>query len=155
MNKQEIAEKIKQTEEQLASLRAELEEDYPTLESSKAGDKLENGCIVVHKFEDVRMALIAAPKSTEVCCKWNNKFFDAFNALELKGFNPTQWFIPTGEMLTLAYKNCKEHFTFYNYWSSNEVNYAISWGMNFPNGILFNGDNNNKYCVRAFSLVSY
>ena len=69
MNKSEIATKIKETEEQLAKLRAELEKpDYPTLAEAKPGDMLENGCIVVHKFEETQMALIAAPATTEVRC---------------------------------------------------------------------------------------
>jgi len=56
--------------------------EYPTLASSKTGDKLENGCIVVHKFSDVRMALIAAPESTERFCRWSKEFSVVFDALE-------------------------------------------------------------------------
>ena len=44
MNKEQIAAKIKETEEKLASLRLELEKpEYPTLADSKPGDMLENG----------------------------------------------------------------------------------------------------------------
>jgi len=83
MNKQQIASEIKKTEEQLYSLRAKLQEpEYPTLKSSKPGDKLENGCIVVHKFSDVRMALIAAPQHTAWYSHWSKEFSVVFDALE-------------------------------------------------------------------------
>jgi hypothetical protein len=135
MNKQQIAEKIKETEDQLALLRAELEKpEYPTLESSKAGDKLENGCIVVHKFSDVRMALIAAPQHTERYCQWSEEFSDVFDALVDAGFNKSQWFIPTVEQLNLAY-NSEGQFSATLYWSSTEDSPTDSCLVGFYTGL--------------------
>jgi hypothetical protein len=156
MNKQQIASEIKKTEEQLAYLRAKLEQpEFPTLESSRPGNKLENGCIVVYKFPDVRMALIAAPKTTQRYCEWSKEFSDVFDALVDAGFNRSQWFIPTVEQLNLAYKNCREHFSATRYWSSTEASSTISCSVNFGNGTLGAFSKTNTNCVRAFSLVSY
>jgi hypothetical protein len=156
MKKSEIATKIKKTEEQLARLRQELEKpEYPTLESSKPGDKLENGCIIVHKFSDVRMALIAAPESTERFCKWSEEFSVVFDALLCEGFNRSQWFIPNVEQLNLAYKNCSEHFSASRYWSSTEASSTLSCLVYFRYGGQSTPSKDITYCVRAFSLVAY
>jgi len=156
MNKEQISAEIKKTEEQLASLRKQLEQpEFPTLESSKPGDKLENGCIVVHKFSDVRMALIAAPESTERFCRWSKEFSVVFDALEQAGFNKSQWFIPNVDQLKLACKNCREHFSAFNYWSSTESSSSNSCFVNFNIGFQNTNSKTNAICVRAFSLVSY
>ena len=156
MNKEQIVEKIKETEEQLAKLRAELENpEYHTLEDSKPGDKLKDGCIVVHKFEETGMALIAAPVSTERYCKWSEEFSDVFEALEEEGFNKSQWFIPNVKQLQLAYKNCKEHFASTFYWSSTEASSTFSCGVSFFSGGQLTNSKTITTCVRAFSLVSY
>ena len=156
MNKQQIAQQIKETEEQLAKLRVELEKhDYPTLAESKVGDMLENGCIVVHKFSDVGMALIAAPERTEMYCLWSKEFEIVFDELSRKGFNKSQWFIPTVEQLEMAYKNCKEHFASAYYWSSTEASSTRSCSVLFFDGNQFTLSKATTPCVRAFSLVSY
>jgi len=156
MNKNQIATKIKETEKQLAYLRAKLlEPEFPTLESSKPGDKLENGCIVVHKFSDVRMALIAAPESTEVYCIWSEEFSGVFAALHREGFNRSQWFIPNAEQLKLAYKNCREHFSAPYYWSSTEASSTHSCNVLFANGNQLTTSKTTTNFVLAFSLVSY
>ena len=104
MNKGQIAEHIRQTEEQLAKLRADLEKpEYPTLAEAQPGNKLENGCIVVHKFEETRMALIAAPSDTERYCQWSEEFESVYTALDQEGFNMSQWFIPTVKQLKLVF----------------------------------------------------
>jgi hypothetical protein len=156
MNKEQIVEKIKETEEQLASLRKQLEQpEFPTLAEAKPGDMLENFCVVVHKFSDVRMALIAAPEPTERYFQWSKEFSDVFDALEQAGFNRSQWFIPTVEQLQLAYKNCREHFAACGYWSSAEDSSANSWIVYFTIGIHTTPIKTNTFWVRAFSLVSY
>jgi hypothetical protein len=156
MNKEQIAAEIKKTEEQLAHLRQQLEQpEYPTLESSKTGDKLENGCIVVHKFPDVRMALIAAPSYTECNSHWSEEFSEVFDTLGRAGFNRSQWFIPNIEQLNLAYKNCREHFSAPYYWSSAEASSTNSCFVLFINGNQNTCSKTNTLCVRAFSLVSY
>jgi hypothetical protein len=157
MKKSEIAQQIKETEEQLAKLRAELEKpEYPTLAEAKPGDKLENGCIVVHKFSDVKMALIASPKHTEISCHWSKEFLDVFEKLDEKGFNPSQWFIPNEEQLKLAYNNCKERFLACNYWSSTENNFIGFSGVDFNGGYQFTFSSKCfRFRVRAFSLVDY
>lgn len=156
MNKEQIAAKIKETEEQLASLRKQLEEpEYPTLANSKPGDKLENDCIVVHKMEDIRMALIAAPKSTERYCQWSKEFSEVFYALQQEGFNMSQWFIPNVAQLKLAYSNCKEHFAATHYWSSTEANSTDSCSVGFNGAGQRTSSKTNMLCVRAFSFSSY
>jgi hypothetical protein len=156
MKKSEIATKIKETEEQLASLRKQLEQpEFPTLAEAKPGDMLENFCVVVHKFSDVRMALIAAPEPTERYFQWSKEFSDVFDALEQAGFNRSQWFIPTVEQLQLAYKNCSESFSASSYWSSTEASSTNSCYVYSSNGIQFSYSKTITYCVRAFSLVSY
>jgi hypothetical protein len=156
MNKEQIVEKIKETEEQLAKLRADLEKpEYSTLAEAKTGDMLENFCVVVHKFSDVRMALIAAPKHTEVPCQWSKEFSNVFKCLAFLGFNRSQWFIPTVEQLNLAYKNCREHFSAPIYWSSDEVSSKISYRVGFITGKRIPINKPFAYHVRAFSLVSY
>ena len=156
MNKEQIASEIKKTEEQLARLRQQLEQpEYPTLSKAKAGNKLENGCIVVHKFSDVRMALIAAPQHTERYCEWLKEFSDVFDALVSAGFNKSQWFIPNIEQLNLAYENCREHFSAAGYWSSTVASSTFSCYVYFFNGSQFTGSKTDTHCVRAFSLVSY
>jgi len=156
MKKSEIATKIKETEEQLASLRKQLEQpEFPTLAEAKPGDMLENFCVVVHKFSDVRMALIAAPEPTKRYRQWSKEFSDVFDALEQAGFNKSQWFIPNVEQLKLACKNCGEHFSVDIYWSSTEANSTNSWYMSFFFGVYGTCSKANTYCVRAFSLVSY
>jgi hypothetical protein len=156
MKKSEIATKIKETEEQLARLRQQLEQpEYPTLAEAKLGDKLENQCIVVYKFPDVRMALIAAPESTENNYPWSKGFHSVFDALYFAEFDISQWFIPNVEQLQLAYKNCREHFSGPYYWSSTEASSTNSCGVNFLNGIQFTVSKASTNCVRAFSLVSY
>lgn len=156
MNKEQIAAKIKETEEQLASLRKQLEEpEYPTLANSKPGDMLENGCVVVHKMEDIRMALIAAPDFTEICCQWSKDFNVVFEILEHHGFNRSQWFIPNVEQLKLAYNNCKEHFRGY-YWASVEhCEGIVAHVVSFNSGRYGYSHKSNDNYVRAFSLVSY
>jgi hypothetical protein len=156
MNKSEIATKIKETEEQLASLRKQLEQpEFPTLAESKVGDKLENGCIVVHKFKDLQMALIAAPQSTERSCRWDKEFKEVFDSLVQEGFNPSQWFIPNVEQLKLAIKNCKQRFAGTGYWCSSFANSNGSCGVGRFIGGQVGGSKEIKGCVRAFSLVSY
>ncbi len=156
MNKEQITAKIKETEDQLASLRKQLEEpEYPTLANSKPGDKLENGCIVVHKMEDIRMALIAAPDFTEISCQWSKDFNRVFTILNLHGFNRSEWFIPNVEQLKLAYVNCRQHFKDIRYWSSTEFDSNYSCGKNFSSGSMFYHNKNEIHYTRAFSLVSY
>jgi hypothetical protein len=156
MNKEQIAAEIKKTEEQLARLRQQLEQpEYPTLAKAKAGNKLENGCIVVHKFPDVRMALIAAPCYTERHSHWSEEFSDVFEVLGNEGFNTSQWFIPNIEQLQLAYKNCSESFSASSYWSATEASSTNSCLVYFFNGIQDTSGKTNPKCVRAFSLVSY
>jgi hypothetical protein len=156
MNKKQIAAEIKKTEEQLAKLRAELEQpEYPTLSKAKAGNKLENGCIVVHKFSDVRMALIAAPQHTEWYCEWSEEFTGVFEVLGNEGFNTSQWFIPNIEQLQLACNNCSESFSASSYWSATEASSATSCLVYFGNGIQDTTSKTITLCVRAFSLVSY
>jgi hypothetical protein len=167
MNKEQIVKKIKETEEQLAKLRAELEKpEYPSLESSKAGDKLKDGCIVVHKFEETKMALIAAPKNTIITSPWKRDFHQDLIILR-KQFPDTwrhRWFIPSASELELAYKNCPERFYDRSYWTSDRCVNDVFMGLKenlfyyFDFSIGFCGygvSSRNNVNVRAFRLISY
>lgn len=160
MNKEQIAEKIRQTEEQLAKLRVELEKpEYPSLESSKAGDKLKDGCIVVHKFEETRMALIAAPKNTIITSPWKRDFHQDLLILR-KQFPDTwrhRWFIPSSSDLALAYKNCPERFYGWCYWSSERrLSENMFYYFAFSHGLTLYGVSSlNDVKVRTFTLASY
>lgn len=156
MNKEQISAKIKETEEQLAKLRAELEKpEYPSLAEAKAGDMLEDQCIVVHKFSDVRMALIAAPYTTEALAAWSKEFLFVFDMLHREGLNNSQWFIPNIEQLGLAHKNCRSRFSGGSYWSSTEDTPATAQTLHFKECCLRSSSKSRLRSVRAFSLVSY
>lgn len=158
MNKTEIAEQIRQTEEKLANLRKELEKpDFPTLADAKPGDMLENGCVVVEKFVDANMALIVAPIRTTVRCHWSKNFEPVFNELEEKGFRRSDWFIPNFGQLQVAFNNCKDNFGTDVYWSS-----SLDCFLYAPLSVHFGEggkelitSNEQAFCARAFSLVSY
>jgi len=169
----EINEQIKKTENKLTVLREELklhekelvtlheqlnfyENKWPTLEESKPGDTLKDGCIVVNKFSDTRIALIAAPSDTEIYCQWSKDFNDIFNLLEQKGFNRLDWFIPNVEQLEMAFNNCYlKGFRLVNYWSRAWNGEGGCLVFSFPIGsVAFSCIEGRNY-VRAFSLVSY
>jgi len=152
--KQQLQTKIQELENQLTEFKQQLS-NYKevTLETAVPGDVLEDGSIVVHKTDN--MALLAAPVTTDVLCKWSKEFSGVFEALKDQGFNPSQWFIPTKEQLQLAYKNCKQYFTTSGYWSSTEVSSTNACSLLFFYGNISSDSKSYSNYVRAFRCVSF
>lgn len=154
--KTQLQNKIQELEKELQQFKNQLN-DYKeiTIENASVGDVLEDGSIVVKKENG--LALLMAPQSTEVCCQWSKEFPELFNKLKEKGFNPSQWFVPTVEQLNVSYKNenVRKNFSAAFYWSSTEINATIAFGVIYisgnANGITKTGTN----CVRAFRCVTY
>jgi hypothetical protein len=155
MNKYEELEKqVAEMQKEIDRLKAEdKKKPEITIENASIGDVLDDGCIVVHKTDN--MALLAAPAATEVSCGWS-KVSPVFEALMSQGFNPSQWFVPSKEQLQLAYENCKQHFASVSYWSSAEVSSTNACFLNFGiNGTIGSFPKSLSLCVRAFRCVSF
>jgi hypothetical protein len=153
-SKTQLQSKIQELETELSSFKQQLN-NYKevTIETAKVGDVLEDGCIVLQKSNG--LALLVAPKSTEVYTSWSKKFTPVFDKLEQEGFNPSQFFIPTKEQLVLAYQEIPQHFSAAGYWSSTEVNATSACFVNYLNGLTYNFSKTTASCVRAFRCVTY
>jgi hypothetical protein len=149
--KQQLLQSIKDTEAQLEKLKKQLE--TPTIQEAKVGDTLEDGSIVLKKENG--LALLIAPKSTEVKCKWTKGFPEVLNKLNHFGFIPSQWFVPTVEQLRLAYKVIPDEFNKEWYWSSSEGVAALACGVLFTNGGQYNYDKSYTARVRSVRCISY
>jgi hypothetical protein len=153
-NKQQLLHSIQETEAQLLKLKEQLNNHKtPTIQEAKVGDTLEDGSIVLKKENG--LAILVAPKSTEVRCCWSKEFSEVFDKLKEEGFNPSQWFVPTVEQLKLAYKVMPQEFSSTNYWSSNENNASKACFVNF-----FFGNQNGSFksftgCVRSVRCVVF
>jgi hypothetical protein len=154
--KTELQQEIATLETKLASFKQQLN-NYKevTIENASPGDVLEDGSIVVKKENG--LALLAAPGSVEVKCRWSIDFTNAFEKLQDNGFNPSQWFIPTKEQLNLAYQNpeVRKHFARTDYWSSTEVNATSVCFQYFDNGSIDASAKTYTNCVRPFRCVTY
>jgi hypothetical protein len=119
------------------------------------GDVLEDGSIVLQKSNG--LALLVAPASTQVECKWSPEFPEVFQKLQEQGFNPSQWFVPTKEQLELAYKTIPEHFISTLYWSNTETEHStkMSWGMSYYSGTILAFSKESVCDVRTFRSVNY
>jgi hypothetical protein len=153
-SKTQLQTKIQELENELHSFKQQLN-NYKevTIETAKVGDVLEDGCIVLKKENG--LALLVAPKSTDVYCYWSKEFPEAFNKLEEQGFNPSQFFIPTKEQLNLAWKTIPQHFASPLYWSSTEFNATSACRQRFINGLIFSSSKTFASCVRAFRCMTY
>jgi hypothetical protein len=147
--------KIEELETELQSFKQQLNTyKVPTLAEASVEDTLEDGSIVLQKSNG--LALLVAPKSTEVSASWSKEFSDVFAKLKEQGFNQSQWFVPTLEQLKLAYKTIPQEFSSTFYWSSTELSAASAYGVNFFTGTTFNCSKTfSYYCVRAFRCVTY
>ncbi len=154
ITKTQLQNKIQELEAELQAFKTQLN-DYQelTLENANPGDVLDDGCIVIQKSNG--LALLAAPKETDVFCAWSQDFTEVFITLKNHGLNPSQWFIPTQEQLNLAYKAAKEHFPSALYWSSTELGATCACRQNFINGIINAAIKTGRFCVRAFRCVTY
>ena len=106
MNPKQLIQSIQETEAQLEKLKKQLQ--TPTIQEAKVGDTLEDGSIVIKKENG--LALLVAPESTEVRCRWTKEFPEVYLKLTEEGFIPSQWFIPSVEQLQLAYKVIPSEF---------------------------------------------
>lgn len=153
--KTQLQNKIQELEAELNQFKQQLNDykEHPTIQEANVGDVLEDGSIVIKKENG--LALLAAPKSTEVCYTWSKEFFQVFNKLKEEGFNPSQWFIPTAEQLKLAYAKVRNNFYATRYWSSTEINATLAYDVSYNNGSAVFGNKACTLCVRAFRCVTY
>ena len=153
-SKTQLQSKIQELEAELQSFKEQLNNyKETTIEAASVGDTLEDGSIVLKKENG--LALLVAPKSTEVVCQWSKDFPKVFDKLKEQGFNPSQWFVPTQEQLKLAYSSIPHHLSVAYYWSSTEVSSTLACDQSFTSG---NVDSSTKTCsfrVRAFRCVTY
>ena len=153
-SKNQLQSKIQELEAELQSFKKQLDSyQEVTLETAVLGDVLEDGSIVLQKSNG--LALLVAPASTEVECKWSPEFPEVFSKLKEQGFNPSQWFVPTQEQLLLAYDTVPEHFSPDCYWSSTEHNATSACYVRFNVDSWFGGNKTITRCVRAFRCVTY
>ena len=153
--KNQLQTKITELEEQLNSFKQQLNtyKETPTIQEANVGDTLEDGSIVLKKENG--LALLVAPKNTEVEAEWSKEFPEVFEKLKSNGFNPSQWFVPTLEQLKLAYRNVPNDFSSTPYWSSTEFNSSYACSMNFNSGNTHSNGKRLTCCVRAFRCVTY
>jgi hypothetical protein len=153
-SKNQLQTKIQELENELHSFKQQLN-NYKevTIKTAKVGDVLQDGCIVLKKENG--LALLVAPKSTDVYAEWSKEFTQVFNKLEEQGFNPSQFFIPTKEQLNLAYKTIPQHFASTFYWSSTEFSATNACLQFFGDGGIGYNNKTSALCVRAFRCVTY
>ena len=152
--KNQLQTKITELEEQLNSFKQQLNTyKAVTIETAGVGDTLDDGSIVLKKENG--LALLVAPKNTEVEAEWSKEFPEVFQKLKEEGFNPSQWFVPSIEQLKLAYENIPNKFSSTPYWSSTELNSSFACSMNFNSGNTHSNGKRLTCCVRAFRCVTY
>ena len=150
----QLQQEVQNLEAKLQEFREQLNSHKEvTIENASVGDTLEDGSIVLQKSNG--MALLVAPKSTEVKSTWSKEFSEVVEVLKEQGFNPSQWFIPTKEQLQLAYETIPNEFSSTTYWSSTEFNATHACFVLFHIGIAYSYNKANTYCVRAFRCVTY
>ena len=149
ITKTQLEKRITELQSELNSFKNQLQ-NYSeiSLENSKPGDTLSDGTLVI--FKEGNRVLIAAPKETEVRCKWTPEFTEVFESLKSHGFTLSQWHVPTIEELEIAYKNAKDSFSAAFYWSSTECSATNGCLLCFGTGITGNGNKTFSRCVRAF-----
>ena len=154
-SKNQLQTKIQELESELQQFKQQLSnyKDHPTIQEASVGDVLEDGCIVLKKENG--LALLVAPISTDVYVTWSKDFKEVFNKLEKKGFNPSQFFIPTKEQLNLAWETIPQHFASTFYWSSTEFNATSACYQSFRTGYIGSNSKTTTGCVRAFRCVTY
>jgi len=152
MNTTEMQQRLEAIQKEAEQIKQALAKTFPTIQDAKPGDVLEDGCIVIQKFDGA--ALIAASCLTECRCVWG-QFESAFTELAKQGFTPSQWFIPSIEQLKIAYKVAKQHFSATFYWSSTEASSTTACNVFFTNGSHYTYSKSFSNCVRAFRLVTF
>jgi hypothetical protein len=148
--------KIEELESELQSFKQQLNTyKVPTLAKASVGDTLVDGSIVLQKSNG--LALLVAPKSTDVKVSWSKEFSEVFYNLKNQGFNRSQWFIPTKEQLQFSYQSIPQEFSASFYWSSTEFSDTHAYGVHFYNVNTNRGLSIKPWvgCVRAFRCVTY
>ena len=154
LTKTQLQQEVQNLEAKLQEFREQLNNcNTVTIETASVGDTLEDGSIVLQKSNG--LALLVAPRSTEVKSTWSKEFPEVFQKLKEQGFNPSQWSIPTQEQLLLAHKIIPNEFSSPRYWSSTEASATTACYVFFINGNSVFGNKTNVRCVRAFRCVTY
>jgi hypothetical protein len=154
LTKTQLQTEVQNLETKLQEFREQLNSHKTvTIETAGVGDTLEDGSIVLQKENG--LALLVAPKSTEVEASWSKEFPEVFEALKSQGFNPSQWSVPTKEQLKLAYRNVPNEFSSAIYWSSTEDNATCACIVSFDTGTSYYPFLASVFCVRAFRCVTY
>jgi len=154
LTKNQLQQEVQNLEAKLQEFREQLNTyNAVTIETAGVGDTLEDGSIVLKKENG--LALLVAPKSTEMKEVWSKEFPLVFQKLKEEGFNPSQWFVPTKEQLQLAYRNIPNEFSSAHYWSSTETNIYGACYLFFNYGFASLSYKTNSLCVRAFRCVTY
>ena len=153
--KSQLQTKIQELEAELSAFKTQLNnyKEAPSIQEASVGDILDDGSIVLQKENG--LAILVAPKETEVHCTWSKDFSDVFDSLKSHGFNPSQWFVPTKEQLNLAYGLIPQHFASAYYWSSTEINATNACLQSFNIGSFYSNAKTSTCCVRAFRCVTY
>ena len=153
-SKTQLQTKIQELEAELQSFKSQLNNYKPvTIQEASVGDTLEDGSIVLSKSNG--LALLIAPKSTEVKTTWSPDFPEVYAKLKNEGFTPSQWFVPTKEQLKLAYERLKNEFDSAGYWSSTEFNATNACNVGFLNGGAGYNSKAGVRRVRAFRCMTY
>ena len=102
--KSQLQSKIEELEDELKSFKEQLNnfKEFRTIQDAAIGDTLEDSSIVIKKSDG--LALLMAPTTTVDNHRWSKEFGDAFSDIETKGFNRSQWFVPTTHQHQIAQK---------------------------------------------------
>jgi hypothetical protein len=141
------------------------------ISTSPVGTSLPDGSRIICKAGGT--AWIVAPFNTEVVQSWNNATstqvgnkccicdWPTLNTCLIgRGFNPSDWFVPTQAQLQNPGYVCRtqwDTFSSPNYWSATENSATCAWDMSSSNGDAFGvgGNKNVSGRVRAFRCVTY
>ena len=151
--KSQLESKIEELENELKSFKEQLNnfKEFRTIQDAAIGDTLEDSSIVIKKSDG--LALLMAPTTTVDNHRWSKEFGDAFSDIETKGFNRSQWFVPTTHQLQIAMKTVPDEFSSWAHWSSEECCNEYSKVVS-RSGIA--SINKNVYVpVRLFRCVTY
>jgi small nuclear ribonucleoprotein (snRNP)-like protein len=157
LKEETLEQRLETIQREAEAIKQQLKMTFPTLQDANPGDELEDGCIVIEKYNNA--ALIAAPQSTEIYCQWTPEFQPVFDKLKEHNFNPSQWFIPTANQLKLAHKNAKHHFRrvsyTYTHWSCDEFSKISATTVELSTGNQSDFYKDGHHPVRAFRFVSF
>jgi hypothetical protein len=128
-----------------------------TLQTYNPGQILDDGSIVIEHqprtiFYNERL-LVVAPRTTVIVCNWTPEFKPVFDKLKEKGFNPSDWFIPSIDQLRKVYESTPESFDLCCYWSSDEDDRGNALSFYFENGKTYTDHKPVTLRTRAFRKI--